>query len=224
MKLSLSPDMEKGYVHRMNVCGDLEIVEYRGAFDVDVKFIATGTKVNTNAGNIRTGRVKDKMAPVIFGVGFLGYGEFMSRSEGKITKAYQAWHAMFRRCYDEVRRYQNPTYKDCTVCSKWHNFQIFAKWFYENYPQDGGSYDLDKDITNAGNKIYSPDNCIFVTRSENTTYSAIKAHKFISPKGDVIEIVNLAEFCRSNNLDKSTMYSVKAGRITNHKGWTRYVE
>lgn len=222
-KVIIPTDMVAGTKYNTDSCGVLIVVEYRGAFDVDAQFEETKTNVTTNAANIRQGKVRDRFKPNIFGVGFVGVGEFKSSKKGKTEKAYATWNAMMRRCYDESTRWYNPTYAGCSVCIEWHNFQNFAKWFYDNYPQDGKSYDLDKDIKNAGNKIYSPENCMFVTRSENVIFSATKAHKFISPEGEVVEIVNLSDFCKNNGLDRSTMYSVKAGRIINHKGWTKYV-
>ena len=48
----------------------------------------------------------------------------------------------------------NKNYLDVTVCEEWHNFQNFAKWFYENYYEiSGEKMRLDKDILIKGNKM-----------------------------------------------------------------------
>ena len=71
--------------------------------------------------------------------------------------------------------YQNspktPSYKDCEVCEEWHNFQNFAKWYDENYYEvKGEKTQIDKDILIKGNKIYSPDKCLFVPQKINLLF------------------------------------------------------
>ena len=48
-----------------------------------------------------------------------------------------------------------------------------------------------------------------------------KKYNLKSPEGEVIEIFNMAKFCRENNLSKSHMYSVARGDRKQHKGWTK---
>lgn len=43
--------------------------------------------------------------------------------------------------------------------------------------------------------------------------------KFLSPQGTVLEIRNLAEFCRKNGLDKGAMGKVASGKTPHHKRW-----
>jgi len=51
-----------------------------------------------------------------------------------------------------------------TVCDEWLNFQVFAKWYNEqSYKHD----DLDKDILSNGAKMYSPENCVLISRELN---------------------------------------------------------
>ena len=123
------------------------------------------------------------------------------------------------RCYSEKSRAENPTYVGCTVCREWHNFQNFAKWYDDNYPSDGHEYHLDKDILIDGNKEYSPVACMFVTRAENNIKAHAKSFKLISPTGELVEVYNLAKFCRDNGLWDSGIHSVVNGRQESHKGW-----
>ncbi|CAH1193037.1 HNH endonuclease [Psychrobacter phage D'Alembert] len=65
---------------------------------------------------------------------------------------------------------KHPTYKDCTVCETWHNFQVFAKWVKEHkFNLDG--YQLDKDLLIKGNKKYSAETCTLVPRAINTLFN-----------------------------------------------------
>ena len=104
------------------------------------------------------------------------------------------------------------------MVAEWHNFQVFAKWFDENYME---GFQLDKDIKIEGNKIYSSGTCLFVSPTNNKVKARAKTFNFVSPLGDVVGIYNLAEFCRENELNKSNMYQVHFGRISHHKQWRK---
>ena len=50
-------------------------------------------------------------------------------------------------------------------------FSNFEKWFNDNYYEiENEQMELDKDILIKGNKIYSPENCIFVPHNINTLF------------------------------------------------------
>ena len=91
------------------------------------------------------------------GVGFIGEGIYSPQDNAK--KAYKVWFSMLTRCYSNKYQKQKPTYIGCSVCEEWHNFQNFAKWFYDNYVE---GFQLDKDILKPNNKIYSKETCVFV--------------------------------------------------------------
>lgn len=77
---------------------------------------------------------------------------------------YSKWHCMIRRCYCLKYLSKKPTYVGCSVCDEWLTFSNFSKW-YEKHNIDG--YELDKDIKIKGNKIYSPNACLFVPQAIN---------------------------------------------------------
>lgn len=77
---------------------------------------------------------------------------------------YCAWDRMLSRCYDDKVHENHPTYKDCTVCDDWLAFSKFKTWMEQ---RDWQGKHLDKDILVKGNKVYSPDTCVFVTRDVN---------------------------------------------------------
>jgi len=77
---------------------------------------------------------------------------------------YRAWKGMITRSYDSKVHIKRPTYIGTTVCLEWHTFSNFKLWM--EY-QDWENKDLDKDIINPRNKIYSPDTCCFVTPALN---------------------------------------------------------
>lgn len=87
------------------------------------------------------------------------------------TLAYM-YHNMYDRCYREDYLKKHPQYRGCSVCEEWlNNRESFYNWVAENYYIiEGEQIDLDKDILVKGNKVYSPDTCIFVPHVINVYY------------------------------------------------------
>ena len=149
------------------------IIRYGGALDIDIQF-EDGTIIkNRQYVNFKKGNIKNPMTPIIHGVGFIGVGDYKTCDEnGKLTKCHNIWVNMLTRCYSSKYHEKYPTYENCKVCEEWHNFQVFAKWQNENYYEVGNErMELDKDILNKGNKVYSPNTCIFVPHSINVLFT-----------------------------------------------------
>ena len=148
------------------------IVEYRGALDIDVYFpeydwIAKGVQYS----HFKNGKIKCPYEKRYYGVGYIGEGKYKAWENGKTTKVYDTWHHMLKRCYHEKFHEKYPTYIDCEVSKEWHNFQNFGIWYDENYYEiEGERTELDKDILYKGNKIYSPETCIFVPHAINSLF------------------------------------------------------
>lgn len=96
------------------------------------------------------------------------------------TPCYETWRNMLARCYDESIQKKKPNYIGCTVTESWHNYQNFAKWYYDNYIE---TYSLDKDILIKGNKIYSPETCCFVPNDINIVLALSTASRGEYPVG-----------------------------------------
>lgn len=153
----------------------MEIVGYRGQKEVDVKF-EEGCIVTTRYYSFLTKSVKNPLHKSIYNVGYIGMGNYKISNDSKKTKQYIAWKSMFERCYSLKLHERYTTYIGCSVCEEWHNFQNFAKWYDENYYEITNEVMcLDKDILVKGNKIYSPETCVFVTERINKLF--IKADK-----------------------------------------------
>ena len=155
---------------RLNNFGSKIIIsEYRGCMDIDVYFPEYDYTINhVTYNNFKKGKIKCPYEKRTYGVGYIGIGEYSSCENGKITKCYDIWVSMLRRCYNDKLKEKYPTYKKCEVCESWHNFQTFAEWYNDNYYEiPNESMCLDKDILVKGNKIYSPETCICVTKGIN---------------------------------------------------------
>ena len=87
---------------------------------------------------------------------------------------------MLRRCYSSIYQRTCPSYIGTTVCKEWHTLSNFVKWVEA---QDGEGKELDKDILCPGNKIYSPETCVFVSRQLNGLLCGADRRRGKCPKG-----------------------------------------
>ena len=81
-----------------------------------------------------------------------------------ICPFYSRWDNLLKRCYSEAILRSRPTYRGCCVCDDWLLFTNFKEWMTQ---QVWESQHLDKDLLIAGNKVYSPDTCVFIHPTVN---------------------------------------------------------
>ena len=93
---------------------------------------------------------------------------------------YERWSYMIKRCYSINYQKKQKSYIGCTVTKEWLTFSIFKAWMEE---QDWRGMHLDKDILAQGNKIYSPELCLFVTREINILLTEKKVNVGLYPVG-----------------------------------------
>ncbi len=120
---------------------------------------------------LNAGNVKNPFLANVYGVGYLGSGPYSSKfpKTNEVTPEYRAWSGILQRSYSSRWHTFNPSYIGCSVDEKWHNFQVFAKWYCSqvNY---GKGYELDKDILKPGNKVYCPDTVCLVPKEINMLF------------------------------------------------------
>ena len=155
----------------MQNCNELAfIVEYVDSKNITVQFKTTNELVKTSYDNFIRGKVKSHFTASVFGVGITGTEPIVDEN-GEMLDSYDCWKAMLRRCYSAKYQEKRPTYKGCYVCDDWLYYPNFKKWYEENYYKiSNKTSHLDKDILIKGNKIYSPDTCIFVPNFINTLF------------------------------------------------------
>ena len=148
------------------------IIEYNKFSDITIQFENGEIRKKCDYRNFKNKNIKSKFSKTVLGIGFLGQGKYSFYNGTCKTKEYGVWYNMLLRCYNEKYKQKHTTYKDCKVCDEWHNFQNFAKWFNENYYEiENQKMNLDKDILIKGNKIYSPETCIFVPQRINKLFT-----------------------------------------------------
>lgn len=118
-----------------------------------------------------------KSCKLIFGIGFLDADYVVQkresyRDDGKLKQRllwicpfYRKWTSMLQRCFDPKLHKKRPTYAGCQVCDEWLVFSKFRQWMET---QDWEGKQLDKDILFPGNKVYSPETCVFVSHRVNS--------------------------------------------------------
>ena len=114
---------------------------------------------------------------MIYEIGYnepIGEKVYKTYENGKQTKSYNTWISILQRCCDP--KYQEKT--NCigwTVADEWLNYQVFAKWFEDNYYEiEGEKVVLDKDLFGSSSKVLSADSCCFLP---NTIDKALRNGK-----------------------------------------------
>ena len=155
-----------GKVFKSLNSGDFKILKYNDTANVEVQFVNTGFETSVQLGSIRNGCVKDPYSPSVRGVGILGT-KYQAKINGVITKEYDLWHSMLRRCYSDAYKKKHPTYEGCEVSDKFKSYEYFYEWCHNQIGFDNEGWHLDKDLLVKGNKVYSEDSCIFIPKEIN---------------------------------------------------------
>lgn len=201
MSRKLNRTGEKGY----NKVGSImEIVEYRCSSDIDVYFPEYNWIFNhTTYQNFKNGTLKCHYERRYFNKGYLGRENMNLFIGSKKVKSYEIWLDFLRRCYDFKWHKKQPSYIGCEVCKEWLNYNTFHKWYEENYYEiEGETMCLDKDILIKGNKIYSPETCVFVPQSINNLFLKREARRGKYPIGVSYNKTNNTFQARCNNAYK----------------------
>ena len=123
---------------------------------------------------------------------------------GSSTKLYNSWRAMKQRCYDKSQYQLGYQDKGIEVFIDWHRFVCFRDWAMSNGYING----LTIERINI-DKGYSPENCKWITKSENSTnrnnnydYSKVKRSRYIKLSDG--ELITVRDYSIKNNLIYNT--------------------
>ncbi|WP_075810247.1 hypothetical protein [Clostridium perfringens] len=149
-----------GYINSLNI-----IVEFKDKHKYRSK---------TTYSAFKNGNVSNPYDKTICDIGCLGIGNHTERKLILNQKAYKCWKGILERCYNfkKYNYHRNYVYEECQICDNWLVFNNFADWFDMNYYEIENRIScLDKDIISKGNKIYSPETCIFVPDNINKLFT-----------------------------------------------------
>ena len=218
--MKIPSDMVQGTIHDTKF-GKLVVTKYIKDKHVEIRFLETGFEKISRSDHIRNGLVKDLLVPSVYGVGFLGDGIYAPKNCALSKIAHERWSSIIKRCYKPTTKVEIRNYSDCELCEEWQDFQNFCQWFIDNHPNDGKEYHLDKDIKVDGNRVYSPETCLFVSPFENAEKALACEYSFLSPSGELFKGVNVRKFCRDMDLDHNAMNRVNNREKQSYKGWTK---
>ena len=153
-------------VYKSKSSGNFKILKYNNNENVEIQFLKTGYETTVQLINIKSGSIKDPYSPSVCGVGILGT-KYSSRVNGVLTKEYDLWYSMLRRCYSDNSKKKYPTYESCEVSDKFKSYEYFYEWCNKQIGFSNKDWHLDKDLLIKGNKIYSEDSCVFIPQEIN---------------------------------------------------------
>lgn len=169
-----------------------------------------------------------------------GFGDFQDRSgmwvksfeykESGVkkifrTRAYILWMAILSRTSKTNAR---NSVRGNSAINGFTDFQQFAEWCqgadgYLNKDNSGNYWHLDKDMYSIGNRVYSPETCIFIPASLNDSFPASPGER----KSDNFQGVTLVG--KSGKYQAATSYKnthVHLGTFTTkrlaHKAWQEF--
>lgn len=153
----------------------MKIINYNETRDIQVMFLDNYKYIkSTSWHEFEKGGIKNPYFITVYGVGRKG-AKYPAKIDGKMTKEYDAWTGMLRRCYNDKWKIKEPNYIGVICCDEWLLYENFYEWLHsqENFEKwlNGTRWVVDKDIIHKGNKIYSPENCCLVSHDVNTLFA-----------------------------------------------------
>lgn len=112
---------------------------------------------------IKAGKQSLAQRKRVAGVG-INDADYMTQYKDVKCPYYRHWVNVLQRCYNPAIHVNRPHYQGCSVCEDWLLFSNFARWMQT---QKWKGKHLDKDIMLPGNKVYSPETCVFVSNALN---------------------------------------------------------
>ena len=155
-----------GKVFKSKSSGDFKVVKYSDSGHVEIQFLNTGYETVVQLGHIKSGGVKDRYSPSVYGVGITGT-KHPTYEGGVQTKEYVLWNGMLERCYSTIFKKKCPTYEGCEVSDNFKSYEYFYEWCNNQIGFGNEGWQLDKDLLIKGNKVYSEDSCIFIPSEIN---------------------------------------------------------
>lgn len=144
------------------------------------------------------------------------------------SKIYSVYSNIKYRCNNKnCHAFKDYGGKGVKMCNEWEDSDVgfinFCEWAIDNGYKEGLTIDR---IDSNGN--YEPNNCRWITLSENVAYANKEnvrrranngSYYGISPKGERYEFDNASKFSKENNLNAGCVRAVANKSKKSYKGW-----
>ena len=171
-----------GKIYKSTSSGDFKILKYNDTTNVEIQFLKTGFETSARLDHVKSGKIKDRYVPSVYGVGIVG-NKYPIKVNDVQTKEYGLWKSMLRRCYSDNFKKKNPTYIDCEVSDKFKSYEYFHEWCNKQIGFGVDGFEIDKDLLIKGNKVYSESTCVFLPQEINTLLIKCTASRGKHPIG-----------------------------------------
>lgn len=128
---------------------------------------------------------------------------------GRRLRLYNIWGNIKQRCYNKKNKdYRRYGLRGIDICSEWHNYIHFKRWSLANGYLD--NLEIDRINNDIG---YSPENCQWITRAENTAKSN-RLRRKLSNK-DVIKLKHLYTVKNFSQYKLAKIFNLSQSNISN---------
>lgn len=186
MKVEIGGIYPSKFYGKFKILREIERIKFNSigkelASIYEVEFIDTGYHSVVSSTAIKSGDVKDRMIPTVFGIGYMGQNNiwfpYGCKDQSYDRMIYDVWNNMLDRCYNpHCISYHKYGARGVRVDSSWHEFFQFEK-DVKNLPnyhlkkQFPNRFELDKDFLQQGipydQKVYSKNTCLWISYYEN---------------------------------------------------------
>lgn len=148
---------------------EMTIINFDNYSNVDIIF-SDGTIIkNRQYKEVCSGSIKHPYHPSVYGIGYLGIGEYGAERNSKI---YLLWSKIIKECSE---------FPNNIICEKWKCIQDFGHWYDNNYKE---GWEFNSSISNKQNTHYSPETCWFVPKEISILF---KRYNSLLPTGVYFE-------------------------------------
>ena len=124
-------------------------------------------------------------------------------------------HALLERIY--TKRYGSKNWKTKKMIYAFWAMSNQARKYQKRY-KNSFLYELKK--VKYSNQIKGKNNPFYGKKhSKELIHKRSKTFSILNPNGEIINSINVEEFCRKNNLTATHILSVINGKQKSHKGW-----
>jgi hypothetical protein len=96
---------------------------------------------------------------------------------------YVKWSSIVERAKSAKCKSKNPAYVDANITDDWKYFSDFIKWVDSQPNRDWQNCEPDKDLLGKGEKLYSPNTVVFISKTLNNFLRDERETKYGYMKG-----------------------------------------